>query len=219
VGPADLLIVGLSCVRRPGTGFGFCKDDDMVAVSRFPVPRLAELPDDIRARIEAVQEKSGFVPNVFLTLAHRPAEFRAFFAYHDALMERDGGLSPAEREMIVVATSAVNDCLYCVIAHGAVLRIRAKDPLLADYLATDYRRADLTPRQRAIIEFAVKLAGAPQTVEEADLDLLREHGLDDDDVWDVGAITALFALSNRMAQVTGMAPNEEFHLMGRLPRS
>jgi uncharacterized peroxidase-related enzyme len=191
----------------------------MVAVSRFPVPRLAELPDDIRARIEAVQEKSGFVPNVFLTLAHRPAEFRAFFAYHDALMERDGGLSPAEREMIVVATSAVNDCLYCVIAHGAVLRIRAKDPLLADYLATDYRRADLTPRQRAIIEFAVKLAGAPQTVEEADLDLLREHGLDDDDVWDVGAITALFALSNRMAQVTGMAPNEEFHLMGRLPRS
>ncbi|HEY2175753.1 MAG TPA: peroxidase-related enzyme [Mycobacteriales bacterium] len=190
----------------------------MVAVSRFPVPRLAELPDDIRARIEAVQEKSGFVPNVFLTLAHRPAEFRAFFAYHDALMERDGGLSPAEREMIVVATSAVNDCLYCVIAHGAVLRIRAKDPLLADYLAIDYRRADLTPRQRAIIEFAVKLAGAPQTVEEADLDRLRDHGLDEDDVWDVGAITALFALSNRMAQVTGMAPNEEFHLMGRLPR-
>jgi uncharacterized peroxidase-related enzyme len=165
-----------------------------------------------------VQEKSGFVPNVFLTLAHRPAEFRAFFAYHDALMERDGGLSPAEREMIVVATSAVNDCLYCVIAHGAVLRIRAKDPLLADYLAIDYRRADLTPRQRAIIEFAVKLAGAPQTVEEADLDRLRDHGLDEDDVWDVGAITALFALSNRMAQVTGMAPNEEFHLMGRLPR-
>jgi uncharacterized peroxidase-related enzyme len=191
----------------------------MVAVSRFPVPRLAELPDDIRVRIEAVQEKSGFVPNVFLTLAHRPAEFRAFFAYHDALMERDGGLSTAEREMIVVATSAVNDCLYCVIAHGAVLRIRAKDPLLADYLATDYRRADLTPRQRAIIEFAVKLARAPQTVEEADLDRLRDHGLDEDDVWDVGAITALFALSNRMAQVTGMVPNEEFHLMGRLPRS
>lgn len=218
MGPADLLIVGLRCVRKPGAGFGFCKDDGMVAVSRFPVPRLAELPDDIRARIEAVQEKSGFVPNVFLTLAHRPAEFRAFFAYHDALMERDGGLSPAEREMIVVATSAVNDCLYCVIAHGAVLRIRAKDPLLADYLAIDYRRADLTPRQRAIIEFAVKLAGAPQTVEEADLDRLRDHGLDEDDVWDVGAITALFALSNRMAQVTGMAPNEEFHLMGRLPR-
>ncbi len=217
--PADHIILGPRCVYRPGTGFGFCKDDRMVAVSRFEVPRLEDLPDDVRARIDAVQERSGFVPNVFLVLAHRPAEFRAFVAYHDALMDRDDGLSRAEREMIVVATSAVNDCLYCVVAHGAVLRIRAKDPLIADYLAVDYRRADLPARQRAIVDVAVTLAEAPQTVGEADLDRLRDQGLDDEEIWDVGAITALFALSNRMAQWTGMAPNEEFHLMGRVPRS
>ena len=187
--------------------------------SRFPVPELDDLPGDVRERIEAVQQKAGFVPNVFLALAYRPDEFRAFFAYHDALMEREGGLSKAEREMIVVATSAANDCTYCVVAHGAILRVYAKAPRLADQVAVNYRAAELTPRQRRMLDFAVKLAVTPQTVEEADLEELRSAGFDDADIWDIGAITALFALSNRMAQLTDMTPNEEFYLMGRVPRS
>jgi len=188
-------------------------------ISRWPVPALDELPDDVRERIEAVQEKSGFVPNVFLALAHRPEEFRAFFAYHDALMDRDSGLTKADREMIVVATSAANDCLYCVVAHGAILRIRAKDPYVADQVAVDYPKADITERQRAMLDVAVKLAVRPADVGEADLDSLRAHGFDDDDIWDIGAITALFALSNRMAHFAAMRPNDEFFLMGREPRS
>ena len=191
----------------------------MIAISRFPVPALDDMPSDIRARIEAVQERTGFVPNVFLALAHRPDEFRAFVAYHDAVMERDSGLSKAEREMIVVATSAANDCLYCVVAHGAILRIRAKDPRIADVLATNYRHADLTARQRAMLDFAVKVSLKAQEVEDSDLEQLRAHGFDDEDVWDIAAVTALFALSNRLAQVLALQPNEEFHLMGRLPRA
>jgi uncharacterized peroxidase-related enzyme len=187
-------------------------------ISRWPIPALGELPDDVRARIEAVQERSGFVPNVFLALAHRPEEFRAFFAYHDALMEREGGLTKAEREMIVVATSAANDCLYCVVAHGAILRIRAKDPYVADQVAVDYRKADITPRQRAMLDFALKLAVRPAEVSDADHEALRAAGFDDDEVWDIGAVTALFALSNRMAHLTAMRPNDEFYLLGRFPR-
>jgi len=186
--------------------------------SRFAVPALGSLPDDVRQRIEAVQEKAGFVPNVFLALARRPAEFRAFFAYHDALMEREGGLSKAEREMIVVTTSAANDCTYCVVAHGAILRIHAKAPRLADQLAVNYRVAEISARQRVMLDFALKLATLPQTVEEDDLLHLREAGFDDEDIWDIGAITALFALSNRMAHLTDMTPNEEFYLLGRQPR-
>jgi uncharacterized peroxidase-related enzyme len=191
---------------------------DAPPISQFPVPRLDELPDDMRARIEAVAEKTGFIPNVFLALAHRPDEWRAFFAYHDALMERDGGLTAAERELIVVATSAANGCLYCVVAHGAVARIRARNPLIADQVAVDWRKADLSPRERAILEFAVKLALRPAEVTAEDLSRLRAHGLSEDDVWDVGAITALFALSNRVAHLSAMRPNDEFYLMGRLPR-
>ena len=191
----------------------------MIAISRFPVPALDDMPSDVRARIEAVQERTGFVPNVFLALAHRPDEFRAFVAYHDAVMERDSGLSKAEREMIVVATSAANDCLYCVVAHGAILRIRAKDPRIADVLATNYRHADLTARQRAMLDFAVKVSLRAQEVEDSDLEQLRAHGFDDEDVWDIAAVTALFALSNRLAHVLALQPNEEFHLMGRLPRA
>ncbi|MFU8814624.1 MAG: peroxidase-related enzyme [Pseudomonadales bacterium] len=187
--------------------------------SRFPIPDLAELPDDVRSRIEEVQQKSGFVPNVFLTLAHRPEEFRAFFAYHDSLMNKDSGLSKAEREMIVVATSAANECSYCVIAHGAILRIYARNPRIADQIASNYRSAEISERQRLMLEFAVLLAVDPAQVEEADLAELRDAGFDDEDIWDIGAITALFALSNRMAHLTGMAPNEEFYLMGRVPRS
>ncbi len=183
--------------------------------SRFPVPTLDELPEDVRGRIEEVQEKSGFVPNVFLTLAHRPDEFRAFFAYHDALMKRDGGLTTAEREMIVVATSAANDCSYCVVAHGAILRIYAKNPYIADQLASNFRSAEITARQLQMLEFAVKLATRPQMVAEADLQGLRDAGFDDEDIWDIGAITGLFALSNRMAHLTDMTPNQEFYLMGR----
>jgi uncharacterized peroxidase-related enzyme len=189
------------------------------SISRYPVPTLEAMPEDIRARIVAVQEKSGFVPNVFLTLAHRPDEFRAFFAYHDALMEKDGPLTKAEREMIVVATSAVNDCQYCVIAHGAILRIRAKNPLLADQVAINHRKADITPRQRAMLDFALKVASASQQVGEEDFERLRGHGFDDEAIWDIAAITAFFALSNRMANVIGMRPNEEFFLMGRLPKA
>ncbi|WP_315720720.1 MULTISPECIES: peroxidase-related enzyme [unclassified Bradyrhizobium] len=189
------------------------------AISRFPVPAIDALPDDIRTRLLAVQEKSGFVPNVFLTLAHRPDEFRAFFAYHDALMEKDGGLTKAEREMIVVATSSANQCQYCVIAHGAILRIRAKNPLIADQIAINYRKADITPRQRAMLDFAMKVALEAQTVGDADFQALAGHGFSDDDVWDIAAIAAFFALSNRMANVTGMRPNDEFYLMGRLPKA
>ena len=187
-------------------------------ISRFPVPALVDLPDDLRERIEGIQEKSGFVPNVFLALAHRPDELRAFMSYHDALMEREGGLSKAEREMIVVATSAANDCLYCVVAHGAILRIRAKDPLLADELAVDHSQAPVTERQRAMLDVAVRLATAPASVGEDAFDRLRAVGFSDDDIWDIGAITAFFALSNRMAHWTAMRPNTEFFLMGRVPK-
>jgi uncharacterized peroxidase-related enzyme len=188
------------------------------AISRFPVPRLDELPADVRARILAVQEKAGFVPNVFLVLAHRPDEFRAFFAYHDALMLRDGGLSKGEREMIVVATSAANDCHYCVVAHGALVRIYEKNPLLADQVAVNYRRADITPRQRAMLDFALKTTLRSAELDEADFARLREHGFSDEDAWDIAAIAAFFGMSNRLANTTGMRPNDEFYLMGRTPR-
>lgn len=189
------------------------------SVSRYPVPDLMDLPEDIRAKIIAVQEKAGFVPNVFLTLAHRPAEFRAFFAYHDALMEKDEGLSKAEREMIVVATSGANSCLYCVVAHGAILRIRAKNPRVADQLATNYRKAEITPRQHAMLDFAMKLALHSAEVDDADIAALKAHGFDDEAVWDIGAITAFFGMSNRLANLTSMRPNDEFFLMGRLPKA
>ncbi|NEU95989.1 peroxidase-related enzyme [Bradyrhizobium uaiense] len=185
---------------------------------RFPTPALDRLPEDIRTRILEVQEKSGFVPNVFLTLAYRPDEFRAFFAYHDALMEKDSGLSKAEREMIVVATSAANQCQYCVIAHGAILRIRAKNPEIADQIAVNYRKADITPRQRAMLDFAMKVSRAAEEVAEADFAALAVHGFSDDDVWDIAAVAAFFALSNRLANVTGMRPNAEFYMLGRQPK-
>ena len=185
------------------------------AISRFPVPSIDALPADLQQRILAVQEKSGFIPNVFLALAHRPDEFRAFFAYHDALMDKPGGLSKAEREMIVVATSAANGCQYCVVAHGAILRIRARDPLLADQVAINYRKADITPRQKAMLAFAMKLSGDSASVSDADLAVLTEHGFSQEDIWDIGAITAFFALSNRMANFTNMRPNDEFYSMGR----
>ncbi len=187
-------------------------------ISRFPVAELAELPDDVRDRILGVQEKAGFVPNVFLMLAHRPAEFRAFFDYHDALMEKDQGLTKAEREMIVVATSGLNHCLYCVVAHGAVLRIRAKNPRIADQLATNHRKAELSPRQRAMLDFAVKLSQQGEALDDSDFDALRTHGFDDEAIWDIGAITAFFAMSNRLVHLTGTPPNEPFYLMGRVPR-
>lgn len=188
-------------------------------ISRFPVPSLDSLPEDIRSRILAVQEKTGFVPNVFLALAHRPDEFRAFFAMSDALMEKDSGLTKAEREMIVVATSAANQCHYCVIAHGAVLRIRAKNPLIADQIAINYRQADITPRQRAMLDFALKVCSQAHTVGDADLETLAGHGFNRDDVWDIAAVAAFFGLSNRLAHVTAMRANDEFYLMGRLPRN
>ena len=184
-------------------------------ISRFPIPSLEELPDDIRARILKVQEKSGFIPNVFLLLARRPDEFRAFFAYHDALMDRPGGLSKAEREMIVVATSGANECQYCVVAHGAILRIRAKNPLVADQIAVNYRKADVTPRQSAMLEFAMKVALRAATVGDPDVEALRQHGFSDEDVWDIAAIAAFFAMSNRIANVTNLRPNDEFYSMGR----
>jgi len=187
-------------------------------ISRYPVPQLDDLPQDMRARILAVQEKAGFVPNVFLTLAHRPDEFRAFFAYHDALMEKEGGLTKAEREMIVVATSAANDCLYCIVAHGAILRIYARNPLVADQVAANYRKADITPRQKAMLGFAMKVATASQTIGDDDFPGLRAHGFSDEDIWDIGAIAAFFALSNRMANLISMRPNDEFFLMGRVAR-
>lgn len=187
-------------------------------ISRFPVPALETLPDDVRDRILAVQEKAGFVPNVFLALAVRPGEFRAFVAYHDALMERPGGLTKAEREMIVVATSGANQCHYCVVAHGAILRIRAKDPLIADQIAINYRKADITPRQRAMLDFAMLVSRAAETVEESHREALRAHGFSDDDIWDIGAISAFFAMSNRLANAIALRPNDEFYLMGRVPR-
>jgi uncharacterized peroxidase-related enzyme len=189
------------------------------SISRYPVPDLIDLPEDIRAKIIAVQEKAGFVPNVFLTLAHRPAEFRAFFAYHDALMEKDEGLTKAEREMIVVTTSGANNCLYCVVAHGAILRIRAKNPRVADQLAINYRKAEITPRQRAMLDFAMKVSVNSAEVGDDDIAALKAHGFDDEAVWDIGAITAFFGMSNRLANLTSMRPNDEFFLMGRLPKA
>ena len=187
-------------------------------ISRYPVPTPGEWPDDIRARILEVQAKAGFVPNVFLTLAHRPDEFRAFFAYHDALMLKEGGLTKGEREMIVVATSAVNNCLYCVVAHGAILRIYEKQPLLADQLAVNHRKADITPRQKAMLDFALKVCRDSASINDEDFNTLRTHGFNDADIWDITAITAFFGLSNRMANVISMRPNDEFYLMGRIPR-
>ncbi|QTD92761.1 peroxidase-related enzyme [Burkholderia anthina] len=188
---------------------------DNAPISRFPVPALEDLPDDIRERIAAVQEKSGFIPNVFLTLAHRPDEFRAFMAYHDALMDKPGNLTKAEREMIVVATSSVNQCQYCVIAHGAILRIRAKDPLIADQVATNYRKADITARQKAMLDFAMKVSQTAHQVGEADFDALKSQGFSEEDVWDIAAISAFFGMSNRIANVTNMRPNAEFYALGR----
>ncbi|MCL4680102.1 MAG: peroxidase-related enzyme [Rhodocyclaceae bacterium] len=187
-------------------------------ISRFPVPELKDIPEDIRSRILAVQEKSGFVPNVFLALSHRPDECRAFFAYHDALMDKEGGLSRAEREMIVVATSNANQCQYCVVAHGAILRIRAKNPLVADQVAVNYRKADITPKQKAMLDFAMKVCLRSGEINDADFETLRSHGFTDEDIWDIGAIAAFFGLSNRMANMTSMRPNDEFFLLGRVPR-
>ena len=184
-------------------------------ISRFPVARLDELPEDIRARILTVQEKTGFIPNVFLALAHRPDEFRAFFAYHDALMEKNTGLTKAEREMIVVATSAANDCLYCVIAHGAIVRIRSKNPRLSDQLAVNYRRAEITPRQRAMLDYAMKVALRSAEVSDEDFAALRAHGFTLDDIWDIGAIAAFYGMSNRIANMSALRPNDEFYAMGR----
>jgi uncharacterized peroxidase-related enzyme len=191
----------------------------MSSISRYPVPELKDLPEDLRTRILEVQDKAGFVPNVFLVLAHRPAEWRAFMAYHDALLLKEtGSLSKGEREMIIVTTSAANQCLYCVVAHGAILRVYEKKPLIADQLATNYRKADITPRQRAMLDFAMKVCTDSAAVEEADFAALRAHGFDDEDIWDIGAITAFFGLSNRMANLSGMRPNDAFYLMGRVPR-
>ena len=188
-------------------------------ISRYPVPKLEDLPADIRARIVEVQEKSGFVPNVILALAHRPAERRAFFAIHDALMEKDSGLTKAEREMIVVATSNANGCHYCVVAHGAILRIRAKNPLVADQVAINHRKADITPRQKAMLDFAMKVALDSGAINDADFTALHAHGFNDEDIWDIGAVAAFFALSNRMANLTAMRANDEFYLMGRVAKA
>ena len=189
------------------------------SISRFPVPVFEELPEDIQQRITEVQEKAGFVPNVFLTLARRPEEFRAFFTYHDALMEKETpGLSMAEREMIVVATSARNQCQYWVIAHGAILRIRAKNPYIADQLATNYRKADISERQKAMLDYALKVSREAETVNESDYQRLNSLGFDDEDIWDIGAISAFFGLSNRIVNMSSMRTNEEFYLMGRVPR-
>lgn len=185
------------------------------AVSRFAVPELKDMPEDIRVRILGVQEKAGFIPNVFLVLAHRPDEFRAFFAYHDALMERLSNLTITEKEMIVVATSSMNQCQYCVIAHGAILRIRSKNPLIADQVATNYRKADITPRQKAMLDFAVKVSASAHLVGDADFEVLKVHGFNEDDIWDIAGIASFFGLSNRMANVTCMRPNDEFYWMGR----
>ena len=188
-------------------------------MNRYPHPALTDLPEDIRARILEVQEKAGFIPNVFLALARRPAEWRAFFAYHDALMlKEEGSLTKGEREMIVTATSSANHCLYCVVAHGAILRIYEKKPLVADQVAVNYRKADITPRQRAILDFAMKVCLHSDQIDDSDFTALHAHGLDDEDAWDIAAITAFFGLSNRMASFSGMMPNPEFYLMGRVPK-
>ena len=190
-----------------------------IASPRYPAPELANLPDDIKAKVLEVQEKAGFVPNVFLALARRPAEWRAFFAYHDALMLREeSGLTKGDREMIVTTTSAANNCLYCVVAHGAILRIYEKKPLVADQVAVNYRKADITPRQRAMLDFAMKVCLHSEQIEDADFAALHAHGFDDEDAWDIAAITAFFGLSNRMASFSNMQPNPEFYLMGRLPK-
>ena len=189
------------------------------SISRFAVPSLDDMPADIRERILAVQEKSGFIPTIFLALAHRPDEFRAFFAYHDALMERGGNLTKGEREMIVVATSGANQCLYCVVAHGAILRIREKNPTIADQIATNYRKADITPRQRAMLDYAMKVSQRAEEVDDADFAALRTHGFDDDDIWDIGGIAAFFAMSNRLANMMSLRPNPEFHMLGRQPKA
>jgi uncharacterized peroxidase-related enzyme len=207
-------MIGGGRIRRPCRIFTMTQ----TTTERFPTPALDKLPADIRDRILAVQEKSGFVPNVFLILAYRPDEFRAFFAYHDALMDKDSGLTKAEREMIVVATSSANQCHYCVVAHGAILRIRAKNPQIADQIAINYRKADITPRQRAMLDFAMKVSRAAEEISEQDFADVSRHGFSDDDIWDIAAISAFFALSNRMANVTGMRPNDEFYMMGRLPK-
>ena len=189
-------------------------------ISRYPVPSLDDLPEDMRSRILEVQAKAGFVPNVFLVLAHRPAEWRAFVAYHDALMLKEGGsLTKGDREMIVVATSAANSCLYCVVAHGAILRIYEKKPRVADQVAINWRKADIAPRQRAMLEFAMKVCLRSHEVGDADYAALREHGFSDEDAWDIAAITAFFGMSNRMANAIGMQPNDEFYLMGRVPKA
>lgn len=185
------------------------------SVSRYPVPDIKDMPDDIREDVLAVQEKVGFVPNVFLVLAHRPDEFRAFMAYHDALMERESGLTQAEREMIVVATSNDNGCPYCVVAHGAILRIRAKNPTIADQVAVNHRKADITPRQKAMLDFALKVSNDSRAICDADLQALHEHGFGDEDIWDIAGISAFFAMSNRMANFTSMRPNDEFYALGR----
>jgi uncharacterized peroxidase-related enzyme len=190
-----------------------------MAISRYPVPELADLPEDLRTRILEVQAKAGFVPNVFLALAHRPDEWRAFMAYHDALLlKTTGSLTKGEREMIIVATSAANHCLYCVVAHGAILRVYEKNPLVADQVAVNWRKAEIPPRQRAMLAFAEKVRAASEQIDEADFAALRVHGFDDEDIWDIGAITAFFGLSNRMANLSGMRPNDAFYLMGRVPR-
>ena len=191
----------------------------MNAISRYPVPELQDLPEDLRTRILEVQAKAGFVPNVFLALAHRPAEWRAFMAYHDALLLKDtGSLSKGEREMIIVATSAANQCLYCVVAHGAILRIYEKKPLIADQIAVNHRKADITPRQRAMLDFAMLVCNDSASIDDDDFAELYAHGFNDEDIWDIGAITAFFGLSNRMANLSGMRPNDEFFLMGRVPK-
>ena len=189
-----------------------------MTTDRYPLPDLASLPEDLRTRLLEVQDKAGFVPNVFLKLARRPDEFRAFFAYHDALMLRENRLSKAEKEMIVWATSGANSCLYCVVAHGAILRIYEKNPRIADQLATNVSKAEVTPRQQVMLAFAMKVATDSAAINDADFDRLHAHGFGDEDIWDIGAIAAFFALSNRMANLSGMMPNEEFYLMGRLPR-
>ena len=191
----------------------------MTRSARYPAPELKDLPEDIRAKVLEVQEKAGFIPNVFLALARRPAEWRAFFAYHDALMlKEEGSLTKGDREMIVTATSAVNECLYCVVAHGALLRIYEKKPLVADQVAVNHRKADISERQRAMLDFAMKVCLNAQAVDDVDFDALHAHGFSDEDIWDIAAITAFFGLSNRIANVTGMIPNPEFYLMGRVPR-
>jgi len=191
---------------------------ETVPVSRFPVPRLEDLPEDIRVRMHEVKQKAGFIPNVFLALAHRPEEFRAFFAYHDALMLRDSGLTKAEREMIVVAVAGANECLYCFIAHGAILRIYAKSPLVADQVGVNYRKADITPRQRAMLAFALKVSERSGEIGDDDFATLRTHGFGDEDIWDIGNISAFFCLSNRMANFISLRPNDEFYLLGRTPK-